>query len=143
MYDPAGRAYVSRRSQFSGTNATILSIHASTTVYDCAGLSKNFTGTSVLEQSLSLAKQNGKVIVVAVFEKPMQLDANVIVRKGIHLMGSWTWSREEFDQALELITSGAIDRKMLVTHRFSLEDASEAYETQLQAEEAIKVMFTP
>lgn len=44
------------------------------TVYDCAGLSKNFTGTSVLEQSLSLVKQNGKVIVVAVFEKPMQLD---------------------------------------------------------------------
>lgn len=109
------------------------------TVYDCAGLSKNFTGTSVLEQSLSLVKQNGKVIVVAVFEKPMQLDANVIVRKGIHLMGSWAWSREEFDQALELISSGTIDRKRLVTHRFSLEDA----ETQLQAEEAIKVMFTP
>lgn len=61
------------------------------------------------------------------------------MRKGIHLMGSWAWSREEFDQALELISSGTIDRKRLVTHRFSLEDA----ETQLQAEKAIKVMFTP
>ena len=113
------------------------------TVYDCAGLTKNFEGTSVLEQALSMVKQDGKVIIVAIFEKPLEIEWNLIVRKGIRLFGSWAWSPEEFVEASRLIRSGEIDRRPLVTHTFSLEEASKAYETQLQAEEAIKVVLTP
>ena len=50
---------------------------------------------------------------------------------------------DEFIESARLIASGKIDRKPLVSHTFSLEQASEAYETQLVAEEAIKVVFTP
>jgi 2-desacetyl-2-hydroxyethyl bacteriochlorophyllide A dehydrogenase len=112
-------------------------------VYDCAGITKSFEGTSVLEQALSIVKQDGKVIIVAVFEKPPEIEWNLLVRKGIQLFGSWAWTPEELAQASRLISSGEIDRKPLVTHTFSLEEASEAYETQLQAEEAIKVVLTP
>ena len=42
-----------------------------------------------------------------------------------------------------MISSGKIDRKPLISHTFALEDASEAYETQLMAEEAIKVILKP
>ena len=112
-------------------------------VYDCAGMGKDYQGTSVLEQSLALARQGGRVVVVAVFEKPVEVDANTIVRKGIRLLGSWAWTPGEFSQALELISSGRIDRKPLITHRFTLDEARDAYETQLKAEEAVKVMFTP
>jgi 2-desacetyl-2-hydroxyethyl bacteriochlorophyllide A dehydrogenase len=113
------------------------------TVFDCAGVGKNFEGTSVLAQSLSLVKQNGKVIVVAIFEKSPEIDYNIVVRKGIQIMGSWAWTPEEFTQAAELISSGKIDRKPLISHTFPLEDASEAYETQLRAEEAVKVILKP
>lgn len=112
-------------------------------VYDCAGFGKNSPRPSVLEKSLEITRAGGKVVVVAVFEQSVELDMNAIVRKGIALLGSWTWTRDEFAEALELINSGAVDRSPLVTHRFGLEAASEAYETQLHAEEAIKVMFTP
>jgi threonine dehydrogenase-like Zn-dependent dehydrogenase len=44
---------------------------------------------------------------------------------------------------MALISSGKIDRKPLITHRFALEDASQAYETQMQANEAVKVVLTP
>jgi 2-desacetyl-2-hydroxyethyl bacteriochlorophyllide A dehydrogenase len=113
------------------------------TVFDCAGVTRNFTGTSVLEQSLALTKQDGKVVVVAVFEKPVEIDFNIIMRKGIRLLGSWAWSPQEFGQAMEMIRSGKVDRKPLITHQFPLEQASEAYETQLNAEEAVKVILTP
>jgi 2-desacetyl-2-hydroxyethyl bacteriochlorophyllide A dehydrogenase len=112
-------------------------------VYDCAGITKGFEGTSVLEQAISIVKQDGKVIIVAVFEKPPEIEWNLLVRKGVQLFGSWAWTPEELAQASRLIGSGEIDRKPLVTHTFSLEEASEAYETQLQAEEAIKVVLTP
>jgi 2-desacetyl-2-hydroxyethyl bacteriochlorophyllide A dehydrogenase len=112
-------------------------------VYDCAGVTKSFEGTSVLAQAVSIVKEDGKVIIVAVFEKPPEIEWNLVVRKGVRLFGSWAWSPEELAQASRLIGSGKIDRKPLVSHTFSLENAAEAYETQLQEEEAIKVVLTP
>jgi 2-desacetyl-2-hydroxyethyl bacteriochlorophyllide A dehydrogenase len=113
------------------------------TVFDCAGIAKSFEGTSVLEQALSMLKQEGKVIIVAIFEKAPAIEWNLIVRKGIQLLGSWAWTAEEFVRASRLIRSGEIDRKPLISHTFPLEDAGKAYETQLHAEEAIKVVLTP
>ena len=113
------------------------------TVYDSAGMGKNFQGPSVLEQALQIVRPEGTVVVVAVFEQDVVIDPNVIVRKGIRLLGSWAWKMEEFIESSQLIASGKIDRKPLVSHTFTLEQASEAYETQLRAEEAVKVVFTP
>ena len=87
--------------------------------------------------------QNGRVVVVAVFERSLELDPNVIVRKGVRMLGSWAWEPHEFVAALDLINSGKIDRKPLISHEFSLEDAAEAYATQDSADSAIKVMLTP
>ena len=113
------------------------------TVFDCAGATARFQGTTVLEQAISLVRQNGKVVVVAVFERKIELDVNAVVRKGVQLLGSWAWTPADFVQSMALISSGKIDRKPLITHRFSLEQASQAYETQMQANEAVKVVLTP
>lgn len=113
------------------------------TVFDCAGATAHFKGTTVLEQAISLVHQNGKVVVVAVFERKIELDINAVVRKGVQLLGSWAWTPQDFQQAMALISSGKIDRKPLITHRFALEEASLAYETQMQASEAVKVILTP
>lgn len=112
-------------------------------VYDCAGLPRNFTGTPALEQAVSLVRQNGRVVVIAAFEKPVQLDPNIVMRKGITIFGSWAWTVPEFRRSLELIGSGRIDRKPLITHRFPLGQAGEAYEAQSKAGEAVKVMLVP
>jgi threonine dehydrogenase-like Zn-dependent dehydrogenase len=112
-------------------------------VYDCAGLGKSFEGTSVLAQAVSIVKEEGKVVVVAIFEKEPEIGWNLVVRRGVRLFGSWAWSPEELAEASRLIGSGRIDRKPLISHTFALEDASKAYETQLREEEAIKVMLTP
>lgn len=112
-------------------------------VFDCAGNAAEHTGTSVLWQALMMAGENATIVLVAVFEKPVEIDYNIIVRKGIKLLGSWGWSSTEFAQSLELMRSGKVDRKPLITHEFPLDRAREAYETQLRAEEAIKVLIKP
>lgn len=113
------------------------------TVIDCAGWSVDATGNPPLWQGLLMVKQNGKVIEVAVFEKPVEIDFNIIMRKNIYLTGSWGWNPLEFYYALELLKSGKINRKSLITHVFPLDKAKEAYETQLNAHEAIKVVLMP
>lgn len=113
------------------------------TVYDCAGMGKGNAGTSVLEQAINIVRENGRVVIVAVFEQDVTLDYNVLVRKGVTVVGSWTWSMAELAEAARMINNGVVDRTPLISHRFSLDQASDAYETQLMAEEAIKVVFTP
>lgn len=112
-------------------------------VFDCVGATAGFKGTTVLEQALAMVKHDGKVIVVAVFERAIEIDPNIIVRKGVRLIGSWAWVREEFVAALELISTGSIDRTPLISHEFALEEAAIAYATQDSADTAIKVMLVP
>jgi 2-desacetyl-2-hydroxyethyl bacteriochlorophyllide A dehydrogenase len=131
--------------QDSGEALALLDVPggAVNTIFDCVGATRTFSGVSVLEQALAMVKSDGKVVVVAVFEKSLEIDPNIIVRKGIRLLGSWAWTADEFVQALELISSGKIDRKPLISHKFALEDAAEAYATQASADTAIKVMLVP
>ena len=42
-----------------------------------------------------------------------------------------------------MIRSGKVDRKPLVTREFPLDEAKKAFETQLQYEEAIKIVLKP
>lgn len=112
-------------------------------VFDCAGVSHEHQGPSTLEQALLMVRENGTVVLVAVSEKPFELDFNAIMRKGVRLFGSWAWSLDEFVQALDLMRSGKVDRKPLISHQFPLDAAKEAYETQARADEAIKVLIKP
>jgi len=112
-------------------------------VFDCAGASREHAGPPTLQQALMMVKENGRVVLVAVSERPFEIDSNAIMRKGVRLFGSWAWSLDEFGEALKLMQSGKVARKQLITHEFPLDRAGEAYETQLKAEEAIKVLIKP
>jgi 2-desacetyl-2-hydroxyethyl bacteriochlorophyllide A dehydrogenase len=112
-------------------------------VFDCAGVSREQAGRPTLMQALMMAKQNGRVVLVAVSERPFEIEANLIMRKGLKVFGSWAWTLPEFAQALDLMRTGKVDRKQLISHEFSLDQAREAYETQVNAEEAIKVLLKP
>jgi 2-desacetyl-2-hydroxyethyl bacteriochlorophyllide A dehydrogenase len=113
------------------------------TVFDCAGATVNLEGAPPMWQGLLMLRENGKLVLVAIYEKPVEINYNIVVRKGIKVFGSWGWQFEEFIQSLELIRSGKVDRKPLITHEFALDKAKEAYETQLKADEAIKVLIKP
>ncbi len=90
-----------------------------------------------------MARENGTVVLVAVSERPFEVDMNPLMRKGVRLLGSWAWSQEEFGRSLELIGSGKVQRRALITHEFALDEAPAAYETQVRASEAIKVLIKP
>ena len=113
------------------------------TVCDCAGWFADDTGITPLQQAMLMLKQNGKVVEHSIFEKPPEVNYFLLVCKGIRLQGSWGFVLEEYAQALELIRSGKVDRKPLITHEFPLDRVQEAFETQLRYDEAIKVLIKP
>ncbi len=113
------------------------------TVCDCAGWLAGHTGVPPVQQGLLMLKHNGKLVEHAIFEKPPEINFFLLVRKAIQLLGSWGFAFPEYGQALEMIGSGKVDRAPLVTHTFPLDEAKAAFETQLQYEEAIKIVLNP
>jgi threonine dehydrogenase-like Zn-dependent dehydrogenase len=53
------------------------------------------------------------------------------------------WSADGFAQALDLMRTGKVDRRKIMSHEFPLDQAKEANETSLDAGEAIKVLIKP
>ena len=107
-------------------------------VLDCAGARLS------PRQGLEMLKQlNGRLVLVALFEQQPELDFNQVVRKHVTIHGSWTWTRQDFQQAIALVQSGRIDRQPLISHQFPLDEAPHAFATQDRPDAAIKVVLTP
>jgi len=66
----------------------------------------------------------------------------MIVRKHVQLLGSWGSTAGDLKQAIELIASGTVDRRTLVSHEFALDKADEAFAFQEKGQ-AIKVVVKP
>ena len=107
-------------------------------VIDSAGAKASLnTGLNMLKQ------QNGRLVPVALFENQPEIDVNQLVRKQVTLQGSWAWTTEDYLRGIELVKSGKIDRKPLISHAFSLDEAPEAFATQARPDAAIKTLLKP
>ena len=107
-------------------------------VIDCAG-----APTSPNQGLLMLKQQNGRLVCVALFERPADLDFNQVVRKHVAIYGSWTWTGDDYRRAIELVESGKVDRQPLISHALNLDEAPEGFAIQDQPGASIKVVLRP
>jgi 2-desacetyl-2-hydroxyethyl bacteriochlorophyllide A dehydrogenase len=104
-------------------------------VIDCAGAQRS------PNQGLYMLKPAGGRLIFV--EQQPELDVNQVVRKHVTLHGSWTWTKDDYNRAIELVASGKIDRKPLVSHTYPLSAAPEAFATQAQPTASVKVLLKP
>ena len=107
-------------------------------VIDCAG------APSSPNQGLLMLKQEyGRLVFVALFESPADLDFNQVVRKHVEIYGSWTWTGDDYRRAVALVESGEVQRRPLISHVIDLDDAPKAFAVQDRPDAAIKVVLKP
>ncbi len=85
----------------------------------------------------------GRVVIVSLYEETPRIDLNDLVTKNHALYGVFAYGLEDFLESIELLASGKIDRKPLITHRFSLDQAGDAFETQSKTTDCFKVVINP
>jgi len=112
-------------------------------VYDCAGHSANRQGPSACQQGLWMLGLGGRLILVAVFEGRVELDLMPIIVKQAKVLGSLLTPPELVERAIELVRTKKVDRKAVVSHVFPLDRAREAFETQMNTGESLKVLIKP
>ncbi|MBI5223073.1 L-threonine 3-dehydrogenase [Candidatus Micrarchaeota archaeon] len=101
-------------------------------------------GTSeAFNMGIQTLRAGGRASILGVFPKPFEVDMTQIVFKGIKLSG--INGRKMFDTwytAKSLLSSGKIDLKKLVTHKFKLTDIEKGFETLIKRE-GMKVVIEP
>ena len=106
------------------------------TVFECSGSPIAF------RQAVEIARPFGRIVQVGIFESsleiPPELASTMFAFKNLTLRGS---GGQRWDMAMEFMGSGRVRTGDLITHRFSLDDIGEGFETQLDAGKSIKVMI--
>jgi threonine 3-dehydrogenase len=106
-------------------------------VIEAAGLS----GTQ--RQAISLAAPGGKVVFVAHNRDPVEIRVSTeLIQREKTVLGSEYFPKAEFTENLALLLSGALDPAAIITHRFSLDDISDAFRTFMGGQSG-KVLVQP
>ena len=79
-----------------------------------------------IDLSLSIAMPGGKVAVLGVFEHKASINMMDIVKKELHVLGSWT-CLNSFEPTLHLLDDKHVKTEGLITHRYKFDDAPKAF----------------
>ncbi|MDP6457879.1 MAG: alcohol dehydrogenase catalytic domain-containing protein [Candidatus Bathyarchaeota archaeon] len=98
--------------------------------------------SSVVHQAIRLVRKRGHITIVGIFPGEIPIPMTEIVRREITLAGAYDARAENFEESIDLIRSGRIKATDLVTHRFSLDEADQAFGIA-KSKAGCKVLFTP
>ena len=90
-------------------------------VFDCVA------NQATLGEAVKMAIKGGTVVVLGGARKPATVDLPVIQEYQIRIQGATTYRWEDFEDAIDIIASGAFDADRFVTATFPLPKAAEAF----------------
>lgn len=98
---------------------------------------------SVFNQAVAAVKKRGVIVLVGLFHEPPAIqDTFAIVGGEREIRGSQTYNPTDVKKALDLIASGRVDVKAMVTHRFQIAEAARAFEMiAKRSEDCVKVIL--
>ena len=97
-----------------------------------------------LEDAIEMVRKGGAVMMFGVPSKgaKIDLDMSKVYSKEITLVTSYAASDNDTKEALELIKSGRLDVKQLITHTYPILDSQKAFDHARSGEGAMKIIIT-
>lgn len=98
---------------------------------------------AVVNQAIAAVKRRGEVVLIGLFHEPISIqDSFAIISAERVLRGSQTYTPEDVRRALDLIASGQVDVKTMITHQLPIDEAQHAFEmVDKRLEDCIKVIL--
>ncbi len=95
-----------------------------------------------MRQATQIVRKRGRVTVVGIFGQEVPLDMTWLVRHELEIKGAYDARPVNFPQSIDIISRGLVDVNSVLTHRFNLEEAEEAFQVALNMTGG-KVQFHP
>jgi len=114
----------------------------------CADIVMECSGTGVaLQQALEMTRTGGKIVLVGLFDDLVAINPNRIIHKQLKVISSFAKGKlsrsQETAHVIDLITSGKVKLRPLITHEFGLDEIREAFEAQARPDQSVKVLIKP
>ncbi|MBU9711636.1 zinc-dependent alcohol dehydrogenase [Evansella tamaricis] len=103
-------------------------------VFDCAG------HPSVIQQATKVVKVRGRVVVLAAYKKPAEVNLLEGMFKELSMSFTRVYTNRDFEIAGELLNS-APEFERLITHVLPVEEAQKGFDLLTTPTDAIKVMY--
>ncbi|MDF7626742.1 2,3-butanediol dehydrogenase [Lactobacillaceae bacterium L1_55_11] len=105
----------------SQVDDTIAAIHelipgGADATFEVAGVQKTF------EQAIDATRPRGTMVIVSIFAKPITFDPMQLMNSGVKVATTIAYSRESFQQTVDLVSSGQINVEPVITDEISLDD---------------------
>jgi 2-desacetyl-2-hydroxyethyl bacteriochlorophyllide A dehydrogenase len=104
-------------------------------VFDCVSIQ------STVSASTAIVSKAGTVVIVGVPARPVEIDLPTVQDRQITVQGAATYVREDYETAIEIIRSGAVDPSVMLSSRFPYTRTQEAFDLAATGAE-IKVVVT-
>ena len=75
-----------------------------------------------LNQAIKITKSRGMVVIVSIFPKPVSFDPMDLTATGVKITSTLAYEPKVFQETLDLMASGDIDAKEIITSRIELEE---------------------
>ena len=103
---------------------------------ECVGINET------MDQAVRYARKGTDIIVVGVFPEKATVDLGLVQDRELRLIGTLMYQKSDFLVAIELIESGKIRFKPLISNHFNFRDYANAYEfIEINRDKCLKVII--
>lgn len=104
--------------------------------FECAGAEES------LKQAFALTRREGSISLIAHYRATPRFNIEAVIVSSMSVFGP-TYGHAFFDEGVELLLGGGVELAHLVSHRYPIEKAEEAFEMAADVEQSVKVLLTP
>jgi len=104
--------------------------------FECAGEERT------LNQAFTLTKNGGRISLIGHYRKTPRFNIESLIIKSMSVFGPMG-GHSFFDEVVKLVLEKKVDFTPLVTHKYPIEKAKEAFEAASDVNRSVKVLFTP
>jgi L-iditol 2-dehydrogenase len=96
----------------------------------------------LVTDALQAVERLGRIVFLALFDEPVQLEPFDIVGRDVSIVGSQMYDAEDIKTAIDLIASDRVQAGAMVTHVLPLEEAQRAFDmAATKSDGAVKVVL--
>lgn len=108
-------------------------------VFECTGF------PTLVNDAINIARKGGTVVQIGIWDKPLEINLLKYVMNQIRIQPVWSYTKEDFKNAINLVVKKKIDPEPIVTKIISIDDiVEEGFECAIDPETTdIKILVEP
>jgi (R,R)-butanediol dehydrogenase / meso-butanediol dehydrogenase / diacetyl reductase len=106
-------------------------------LFECVGI------PGLIEQAVSQVRNRGTILLLGLCTKPDTINTFAMLSKEVRLITSAFFTRGEYEAALDVLSAGAAEPRLLVTDTISLADTPARFEALRTRTHDCKVLINP